>query len=83
MREISSPLDGFASPFGRRRDLLNATAIARLLFSDNEPGFFYDFDDWSTLFQDTAGTQPVTAANQGVALALDKRVGAGVGDPKL
>jgi hypothetical protein len=82
MREISSPLDGFASPFGRRRDLLNATAIARLLFSDNEPGFFYDFDDWSTLFQDTAGTQPVTAANQGVALALDKRLGLELG-PEL
>jgi hypothetical protein len=43
-----------------------------LLFSNDEPGVFYDFDDWSTLFQDTAGTQPVTAANQGVALALDK-----------
>jgi hypothetical protein len=46
--------------------------VRALLFSSNEPGFFYDFDDWSTLFQDTAGTQPVTAANQGVALALDK-----------
>jgi hypothetical protein len=74
MRNISSPLDGFASPFGRRRDLLSSTAIARLLFSNDEPGVFYDFDDWSTLFRDTAGTQPVTAANQGVALALDKRL---------
>jgi hypothetical protein len=46
--------------------------VRALLFSSNEPGFFYDFDDWSTLFQDTAGAQPVTAANQGVALALDK-----------
>jgi hypothetical protein len=81
MREISSPF-GQLSPFGRRADLLNATAIARLLFSDNEPGFFYDFDDWSTLFQDTAGTQPVTAANQGVALALDKRLGLELG-PEL
>ena len=72
MRDIVSPLSGFGSPFGQRRDLLNATAIARILFSDEEPGFFYDFDDWSTLFQDTAGTQPVTAPNQGVALALDK-----------
>jgi hypothetical protein len=49
-----------------------APAIAKLLFSNDEPGVFYDFDDWSTLFQDEAGTQPVTAANQGVALALDK-----------
>ena len=59
-------------PVFRRRALLNATAIARLLFSDDEPGFFYDFDDWSTLFQNTAGTIPVTTPNQGVALALDK-----------
>ena len=82
MRDIVSPLSGFGSPFGRRADLLNATAIARLLFSSNEPGFFYDFDDWSTLFQDTAGTQPVTAPNQGVALALDKRLGLELG-PEL
>jgi hypothetical protein len=53
-----------------------------LLFSNDEPGVFYDFDDWSTLFQDTAGTQPVTAANQGVALALDKRLGLELG-PEL
>jgi hypothetical protein len=56
--------------------------VRALLFSSNEPGFFYDFDDWSTLFQDTAGTQPVTAANQGVALALDKRLGLELG-PEL
>jgi hypothetical protein len=56
--------------------------VRALLFSDDEPGFFYDFDDWSTLFQDTAGTQPVTAANQGVALALDKRLGLKLG-PEL
>jgi hypothetical protein len=59
-----------------------APAIAKLLFSNDEPGVFYDFDDWSTLFQDTAGTQPVTAANQGVALALDKRLGLELG-PEL
>jgi hypothetical protein len=56
--------------------------VRALLFSDDEPGVFYDFDDWSTLFQDTAGTQPVTAANQGVALALDKRLGLELG-PEL
>ncbi len=63
---------GISLKLGQRRGLLTSTAIARLLFSSNEPGFFYDFDDWSTMFQDTAGTQPVTAPNQGVALALDK-----------
>ena len=49
-----------------------AAEIAATLFSNDEPGFFIDADDWSTLFTDTAGTTPVTAPNQGVALALDK-----------
>jgi hypothetical protein len=76
---------GNLSPFGswhtgRRKDDLSQ--VLALLFSANEPGVFYDFDDWSTLFQDTAGTQPVTAANQGVALALDKSKGLKLG-PEL
>ena len=83
MRDIVSPLSGFGSPFGRRRGLLTSTAIARLLFSTDEPGFFYDFDDWSTLFQDNAGTIPVTAPNQGVALALDKSRGLKLGPEML
>ena len=31
------------------------------LFSASEPGFWYDYSDFSTLFQDSAGTTPVTA----------------------
>ena len=72
MRDIVSPLSGFGSPFGQRRGLSTPTTIPQLLFGADEPGFFYDFDDWSTLFRDVAGTQPVTAPNQGVALVLDK-----------
>ena len=42
------------------------------LFANNEQGFFYDPNDLSTMFQDAAGTVPVTAAGQPVGLMLDK-----------
>ena len=42
------------------------------LFSNNEQGFYYDPNDLSTMFQDAAGTIPVTAAGQPVGLMLDK-----------
>lgn len=45
------------------------------LFALAEPGVWYDPSDLTTLFQDTAGTMPVTAAGQPVALALDKSRG--------
>ena len=43
-----------------------------LLFGASEQGAWYDPSDLSTLFQDTAGTTPVTAVEQFVALMLDK-----------
>ena len=42
------------------------------LFANNEQGFFYDLNDLSTLYQDAAGTIPVTAAGQPVGLMIDK-----------
>lgn len=45
------------------------------LFSNNEQGFFYDTNDLSTMYQDAAGTVPVTAVGQPVGLALDKSKG--------
>ena len=45
------------------------------LFAASEPGFWYDPSDLSTLFQDAAGTTPVTAAGQSVGLMLDKSQG--------
>lgn len=42
------------------------------LFSAGEQGLWLDPSDLSTLFQDTAGTIPVTAAGQQIALMLDK-----------
>ena len=42
------------------------------LFAASETGVWYDPSDLTTLFQDTAGITPVTAAGQTVALMLDK-----------
>lgn len=42
------------------------------LFRRNEQGLWYDLADMSTLFQDTAGTVPVTAVGQPVGLIRDK-----------
>ena len=42
------------------------------LFATGEVGVYYDPSDMSTLFQDSAGTTPVTAAGQPVGKMLDK-----------
>ena len=42
------------------------------LFSAGEQGFWYDPSDLSTLFQDAAGSTPVTAVEQPVRLMRDK-----------
>jgi hypothetical protein len=47
------------------------------LFASGEQGAWYDPSDMSTLFQDTAGTTPVTAIEQPVSLMLDKSKGSG------
>jgi hypothetical protein len=47
------------------------------LFADGSQGVWYDPSDLSTLFQDAAGTTPVTAVEQPVRLMLDKSRGAG------
>jgi hypothetical protein len=48
------------------------TPIGTLLFSASEPGAWDDPSDLSTLFQDAAGTTPVTAVEQPVGRILDK-----------
>jgi hypothetical protein len=50
-----------------------------LLFADGEPGVWYDPSDFSTMFQDSAGTTPVTAVEQPVGLILDKSKGLAIG----
>jgi hypothetical protein len=47
------------------------------LFASGEQGAWYDPSDFSTMFQDSAGTTPVTAVEQNVGLILDKSKGAG------
>ena len=44
----------------------------RGMFSHGEPGVWYDPSDITTLYQDSAGTTPVTAVEQPVGLMLDK-----------
>jgi hypothetical protein len=52
------------------------------LFSNGELGTWFDPSDMSTLFQDAAGTTPVTAVEQPVSLMLDKSQGLAIG-PEL
>lgn len=42
------------------------------LFAQGEPGVWYEPSDFSTMFQNSAGTTPVTAVEQPVGLMLDK-----------
>ena len=52
------------------------------LFASGAPGVWYDPSDFTTLFQDSAGTTPVTAVEQFVGLMLDKSQGLAQG-PEL
>ena len=45
------------------------------MFASGEQGAWYKLAAATTLFQDAAGTTPVTAVGQPVGLALDKRLG--------
>ena len=47
-------------------------AAIRALFAAGEQGVWYDPSDLTTLFQDAAGTTPVTAVEQPVGRILDK-----------
>lgn len=53
------------------------------LFASSEPGVWYDPSDLTTLFQDTAGTTPVTAPSQTVGLMLDKSKGLTLGSDTI
>ncbi|MEG2434000.1 MAG: hypothetical protein RSB25_20415, partial [Acinetobacter sp.] len=46
--------------------------LIQSLFANSEQGFVYDPNDLTTMFQDAAGTVPVTGAGQPVGLMLDK-----------
>src|SRR5262245_4073126 len=60
----------------RRREAVSLSkqldAQIAALFAAGEQGGWWDPSDLSTLFQDTAGTTPVTASGQSVARINDK-----------
>ena len=64
------------------RQLLGGAFTPDALFAANEQGAWYDPSDMSKLFQDAAGTTPVTAVEQPVGLMLDKSRGLVLG-PEL
>jgi len=53
-------------------DRPRGASIGQMLFGAGEQGGWYDVSDMSTLFQDAAGTTPVTAVEQPVGRILDK-----------
>lgn len=53
------------------------------LFAAGEQGAWYQPSDLSTLFQDSAGTTPVTAVEQRVGLMLDKSKGLALGSENV
>lgn len=59
-------------PFEHRRGGSAAAWSPLALFSSGEQGVWYDPSDMSTMWQDSAGTTPVTAADQPVGKMLDK-----------
>lgn len=51
---------------------LSFEIVMKKLFTNGEQGFWYDPSDMGTMFQDAAGTVPVTAVGQAVGLIRDK-----------
>jgi hypothetical protein len=58
---------------------LDGINLPRVLFGAGEVGGIWDWSDRSTMFQDVAGTQPITASGQTRALHLDKSQGLTLG----
>ena len=46
--------------------------LIKSIFTNNEQGFAYDPNDLTTMFQDDAGTVPITGAGQSVGFIRDK-----------
>ena len=58
--------------FASARSAAPAAFTPASLFAAGEQGVWYDPSDLTTLYQDAAGTTPVTAVEQPVGLVLDK-----------
>ena len=78
---LTTPLTSVANAVG---DVFKPTynQIIKSLFASGEQGFAYDPNDLSTMFQDAAGTVPVTGAGQPVGLMLDKSKGLVLGSER-
>lgn len=75
---ITDATGGFVYKIGTTVQTIDKTQKSELpllisqLFANNEQGFAFDFNDLSTMFQDAAGTIPVTGVGQPVGRVLDK-----------
>lgn len=58
---------------------MNNNADFDEFYSDSQKGAWYDPSDFSTMFQNAAGTVPVTATGQPVSFMLDKSQGMVIG----
>lgn len=76
---IKTPLTSISRAVGNILQLtygqLTYGQLVKSLFANGEQGFAYDPNDLTTMFQDAAGTVPVTSAGQPVGLVLDKSKG--------
>lgn len=81
-RNIKTPLTSISRAVGNILQLTLGQLI-KSLFANSEQGFWYDPNDLSTMFQDAAGTIPVTAVGQPVGLLLDKNKGLELGVEKV
>ena len=71
---------GFSLPVLNRRRRMGTAAFSPVsLFSAGEQGFWLEPSDLTTMFQDRAGTTPVTTPGQTVGLRLDKSKGLTLG----
>lgn len=62
----------YLSPIKSRRLVMSGGFGVGSLFVGGIKGVWYDPSDFTTMFQDSAGTTPVTATGQGVGLLNDK-----------
>lgn len=71
---LTTPITSVANAVG---DVFkqNFNKLINTLFSNSEQGFTQTLDDYSILFQDAAGTTPITGAGQKLGLVLDKSKG--------
>jgi hypothetical protein len=79
---MSTMRTGVAAAVASVVGYVNRPYFPTYLFQNGEQGWWYDPSDFSTLFQDAAGTTPVTAVEQPCSLMLDKRLGLTLG-PEL